>query len=227
MNPGMALALLPHAKWLQAQLQASEGFVLAQSDDHWAFGDPKIPFDTPAGQGLLSRFTDRAETDLGMLMNLSKFVVGASDMEHDTPLRHSMDANGLPWAMPLGGVVINNAFHPGIVVSGVPIGDAQFVRCKLGEVVQRSVSDNDDLVNALQNVAPQHLSGVQRHCRDSQFNHWLQHCHPADAHATVKPLQVSLDATFAAGSGFPAAFIADSKSGRGVRGEGSGTLQAV
>ena len=59
MNPGMALALLPHAKWLQAQLKASEGFVLAQSDDHWAFGDPAILFDTPAGQGLHSRFTDR------------------------------------------------------------------------------------------------------------------------------------------------------------------------
>ena len=47
------------------------------------------------------------------------------------------------------------------MVSGVPIGDAQFVRCKLGEVVQRLVSDNDNLVivvNALQNVAPQHLS---------------------------------------------------------------------
>ena len=57
MNPGMALALLPHAKWLQAQLQASEGFVLAQSDDHWVFGDPAILFDTPAGRGLLSRFT--------------------------------------------------------------------------------------------------------------------------------------------------------------------------
>ena len=95
------------------------------------------------------------------------------------------------------------------MVSGVPIGDAQFARHKLGEVVQRSVSDNETLVNAFQNVAPQHLSCLQHCCCNSQFNRWLQHCHPPDVYATVKPLQDSLDAMFAAGFGRSGTFLSD------------------
>ena len=208
MNPGMALALLPHAKWLQAQLRLRRDSLwlsrtITGHSETRRFcltrRQVKVCFSvSPIGRDR-SRSVDEP----------SKFVVGVSDMVHDAPLRHSLDANGLPWAMPLSGVVINNAFHLGIVVSGVPIGDTQFARYKLGEVVQRLVSDNDDLVNTLQNVAPQHLSGIQHYCCDCQFDHWLQCCHPADVHATVKPLQDSLDTRFVAGSGFPATFMSD------------------
>eukprot|EP00973_Karenia_brevis_P060518 8416849-Karenia_brevis.AAC.1 len=90
--------------------------------------------------------------------------------------------------MPLGSLADSNGrVGRGLLVGGVPVGDAVYVDAYLGMKAARAMSKTNKIVTQLRDVHLPFLWCCIYYALQPLFHDWLQHCYPTDSreHALV------------------------------------------
>ena len=84
--------------------------------------------------------------------------------------------------MPLGSATATDGTSCfGILVAGVPVGDARFVDTCIDKEAQETMSKITTVTDKLRDLHNQSLLVVTQRCLCPMFHYWLQHCYPDDA----------------------------------------------
>lgn len=135
-------------------------------DDGYAVSPASVVF--PA----VLRFAARVfPLGLELQLHKSKCFSPATDLESH-PAR--------PPSVAVGGVLLPEGPARGIIVGGVPIGEASFVTRHLHSNVADMVSTISTISTKLRDRHLQALWSVTYHCLQTRFHYyWLQHCSPS------------------------------------------------
>ena len=147
------------------ELQTAGGGARFDMDDGYLYGPAEHVF--PA----MLRFAARMHS-LGLELQLHKCKCFSpqTDLQHH-PAR--------PPTVLVGECMAQDGPAKGVVVSGIPIGEARFVTHHLSSKVEEMVSMITEICTKLRGRHLQALWAVMYHCLQSKFHYWVQHCPPA------------------------------------------------
>ena len=171
MPPAFCIAIHPEARALDAELAQAGGCARFIMDDGYACGPPRVVF--PA----LERFICRLQIATNLVAQRTKFAAHSPtfDLVDYAPL------------LTLGGMVstFTGPIAPGgpplrghgLLVGGVPIGDAVYVQQHLHIVTTRIESYSQHTAIQLQD-ASHDAWALHHYCILPDFDHWLRHIEP-------------------------------------------------
>ena len=166
-SPAFCAAIHEAVCELDLALAAFGGAARFDMDDGYAVGPPQEVFQAVA------RFADAVST-LGLELRVDKskcFSYGVDLFDH--PDR--------PAAMPLGrAATADGRVGYGVLVGGVPVGDALFVQAVLDDKTLKAMSKSNSIVTKLRDAHLPSVWTMLQYAIQPLFHYWLQHCYPSD-----------------------------------------------
>ena len=197
-STGFCMPLQPQAEWVNTQLQKVGGRAVFDMDDGYLLGP--IEHVMPLVKVFQRRLADHVGADL----NPSKCQLWCHK-EHRQHVRAYLDETG-ETEFKLGVVTLANGRKAyGVKISGVPFGDANYVKQCLKVKVGEVVSQVKSTTKRLQRHSAQNLFALLVQCLHSKLQFWLQCMRPEqlDSHL-IKFDKVMLKAArTATGQDFP------------------------
>ena len=166
---GFCIALHRHAVWAHERLRAVGGMSIFDMDDGYMMG-PIEPM-----MQIVQEFQVRLQKHVGAVLNASKCELWCSDHSIiESYLREHPDSQ-----FRVGSVRQSNGKEAfGVMVSGVPFGDDEYVQEKMMRKVDKVVSQIQSTTKRLRLRSCQNLYALLVQCLNTKIQFWLQCMRP-------------------------------------------------
>ena len=187
-----SVAIQPELLGLDGELAAVGGAARAITDDVYAIGPPAVVF--PA----VMRFVEALRANTGLRINAGKSACWGADPGLEDCIWRQLAG------VPVGRLDhdVHGAYGSGVMVGGVPVGDAAYVDEAvrvLGEGIESYI---DTTVTQLQ-LHPHHLAASLYHAAQHRFMYWLRHLPPQHTLTTAQHLDIVVARAVERCGGYP------------------------
>jgi len=196
---GFCLGLHEDLVWADSRLAAHGGCAKGDMDDIYMFGPIHEVLETALG------FADRLQDRAGIALNLGKSAVHSIDPARDASILAGNPVYARTFKVGcLSSVDVASAPYGsgyGIVVSGVPVGDAVFVDRHIDVKVDVALEQIQNSVSQLRDAHRQSLWTVLLFCLRPKLDFLAQTCHGAHANAAFQRFDAAVLSAAGAAAG--------------------------